>query len=194
MPRCDCRRPPEEQKPYPRAIEFPPDRANVALDWVGLESPDPLESCPGYSRPVGLPLTLQLGRLVDTKLTAHSLTEDGKPIEHCAFDADSYRNHIHSLQQFGHWNLRDAGAVVIVPRSPLQPGLALLGFDHGGWKAIYMELHGRRRHDVWRDRKVAQGGTVRRGAGDRANDGGVVAAAATCISDRAGLSSRDAGS
>ncbi len=113
---------PEEQQPYARAIEFPPDRANVALDWVGLESPDPLESCPGYSRPVGLPLTLQLGRLVDTKLTATSLMEDGKPIEHCAFDADSYRNHIHSLQQFGHWNLRDAGAVVIVPRSPLQPG------------------------------------------------------------------------
>ena len=113
---------PEEQQPYPRAIEFPPDRANVALDWVGLESPDPLESCPGYSRPVGLPLTLQLGRLVDTKLTATSLMEDGKPIEHCAFDADSYRNHIHSSQEFGHWNLRDAGAVVIVPRSPLQPG------------------------------------------------------------------------
>jgi uncharacterized protein YkwD len=114
--------PPEEEKPYPRAIEFPPDRADVALDWIGLEAPDPLESCPGYSRPVGLPITLQIGRLVDTKLTAHSLTEDGKPIEHCAFDADSYRNHIKSLQTFGHWNLRDAGAVVIVPRSPLRAG------------------------------------------------------------------------
>jgi uncharacterized protein YkwD len=112
----------EEQKPYPRAIEFPPDRADVALDWIGLEAPDPLESCPGYSRPVGLPITLQIGRLVDTKLTAHSLMEDGKPIEHCAFDADSYRNHSASAQDFGHWNLRDAGAVVIVPRSPLQPG------------------------------------------------------------------------
>jgi uncharacterized protein YkwD len=114
--------PPEEEKPYPRAIEFPPDRAEVALDWIGLEAPDPLESCPGYSRPVGLPITLQIGRLVDTKLTAHSLTEDGKPIEHCAFDADSYRNHIKSAQTFGHWNLRDAGAVVIVPRSPLRAG------------------------------------------------------------------------
>jgi uncharacterized protein YkwD len=114
--------PPEEEKPYPRAIEFPPDRAEVALDWIGLEAPDPLESCSGYSRPVGLPITLQIGRLVDTKLTAHSLTEDGKPIEHCAFDADSYRNHIKSAQTFGHWNLRDAGAVVIVPRSPLRAG------------------------------------------------------------------------
>ncbi|HWJ39577.1 MAG TPA: CAP domain-containing protein, partial [Candidatus Limnocylindrales bacterium] len=114
--------PPEEEKPYPRAIEFPPDRAEVALDWIGLEAPDPLESCPGYSRPVGLPITLQIGRLTDTKLTAHSLTEDGKPIEHCAFDADSYRNHIKSQQTFGHWNLRDAGAVVIVPRAPLHAG------------------------------------------------------------------------
>src|SRR6202167_5144823 len=114
--------PPEEEKPYPRAIEFPPDRADVALDWIGLEAPDPLESCPGYSRPVGLPITLQIGRLVDTKLTAHSLTEDGKPIEHCAFDGDSYRNHIKSLQTFGHWHLRDAGAVAIVPRAPLRAG------------------------------------------------------------------------
>jgi uncharacterized protein YkwD len=114
--------PPEEEKPYPRAVEFPPDRANVALDWIGLEAPDPLESCAGYSRPVGLPITLQIGRLLDTKLTAHSLMEDGKPIEHCAFDADSYRNRIKSAQTFGHWDLRDAGAVVIVPRSPLRAG------------------------------------------------------------------------
>jgi len=64
--------PPEEVKPYARAIEFPPDGAAVSLDWIGLEAPDPLASCPGYERPVGLPITLQIGRLVDTKLSAHS--------------------------------------------------------------------------------------------------------------------------
>ena len=53
--------PPEEQQPYARAIEFPPDGAAVALDWIGLEAPDPLASCPGYARPVGLPITLQIG-------------------------------------------------------------------------------------------------------------------------------------
>ncbi len=114
--------PPEEAKPYSRAIEFPPDNAAVALDWIGVESPDPLESCSGYDRPVGLPITLQIGRLVDTRLSAHSLTEDGKPIEYCAFDAPSYRNGNATAQEYGRWNLRASGAVVIVPRNPLRPG------------------------------------------------------------------------
>ncbi len=113
---------PEESQTYPRAIEFPPDGATVALDWIGLEAPDPLASCPGYSRPVGLPITLQVGRLVDSKLSAHSLTENGKPIEHCAFDAPTYLNPVPAYQKFGYWNLRDEGAVVIVPREPLRPG------------------------------------------------------------------------
>lgn len=113
---------PEKGKPYARAIEFPPDGAAVSLDWIGLEAPDPLASCPGYERPVGLPITLQIGRQADTKLSAHSLMEDGKPIEHCAFDAPSYRNQNATGQEFGRWNLRAAGAVVIVPRSPLRPG------------------------------------------------------------------------
>ncbi len=114
--------PPEEEKPYPRAIEFPPDGAAVSLDWIGLEAPDPLASCPGYERPVGLPITLQIGRLVGTKLSAHSLMEDGKPIEHCAFDAPSYRNQNATGQEFGRWNLRASSAVMIVPRAPLRPG------------------------------------------------------------------------
>lgn|GEM_PF-869399 len=113
---------PGEVKPYARAIEFPPDGAAVSLDWIGLEAPDPLASCPGYERPVGLPITLKIGRLVDTKLSVHSLMEDGKPIEHCAFDAPSYRNQNPNGQEFGRWNLRASGAVMIIPRSPLRPG------------------------------------------------------------------------
>jgi uncharacterized protein YkwD len=114
--------PSEEARPYPRGIEFPPDNAAVGLDWIGVESPDPLASCSGYERPVGLPITLQIGRLVDTKLSAHSLTRDGKPIEYCAFDAPSYRNENPTAQEYGRWSLRGSGAVVIVPREPLQPG------------------------------------------------------------------------
>ena len=114
--------PPEEVKRYPRAIEFPPDGAASALDWPGLEAPDPLASCPGYERPTGLPITLQLGRLVSTNPSAHSLTEDGKPIEHCVFDAPSYLNADPKAQEYGRWNLRNASAVVIVPRAPLRPG------------------------------------------------------------------------
>lgn len=114
--------PPEEVKPYALAIEFPPDGAAVSLDWIGLEAPDPLASCPGYERPVGLPITLQIGRLVDTKLSAHSLMEDGKPIEHCAFDAAGYRNQNAAGQEYGRWNLRASSAVVMIPRAPLRPG------------------------------------------------------------------------
>jgi uncharacterized protein YkwD len=112
----------EEPSAYARGIEFPPDGAAVALDWIGLESPDSLASCPGYALPVGLPVTLQIGRLADTTLTAHSLTEDGKPVEHCAFDAPNYRNPNAAVQKFGYWSLRDAGAVVILPRRPLRLG------------------------------------------------------------------------
>jgi hypothetical protein len=112
----------EEVKPYAHAIEFPPDGASVSLDWVAIESPDPLASCPGYERPAGLPITLELGRLVETKLSAHSLIEDGKPIEHCAFDSQSYVNQDPHGQEYGRWNLRSSSAVVIVPRAPLRHG------------------------------------------------------------------------
>jgi len=114
--------PPEDVKPYRRAVEFPPEGADIALEWIGLEAPDALASCSGYERPVGLPITLQIGRLVQTRLTEHSLTEDGKPIEYCAFDAPSYRNPNPTAQEYGRWNLRNSGAIVLVPRAPLQPG------------------------------------------------------------------------
>ena len=114
--------PPEDVKPYRRAVEFPPEGADIALEWIGLEVPDALASCSGYERPVGLPITLQIGRLVQTRLTNHSLTEDGKPIEYCAFDAPSYRNPNPTEQEYGRWNLRNAGAIVLVPRAPLRPG------------------------------------------------------------------------
>ncbi|HEV2170611.1 MAG TPA: CAP domain-containing protein, partial [Candidatus Binatus sp.] len=114
--------PPEDVKPYRRVVEFPPEGADIALEWIGLETPDALTSCSGYERPVGLPITLQVGRLVQTKLTDHSLTEDGKPIEYCAFDAPSYRNPNPTAQEYGRWHLRNAGAIVIVPRAPLRPG------------------------------------------------------------------------
>jgi uncharacterized protein YkwD len=114
--------PPEDVKPYPRAVEFPPEGSDIALQWIGFEAPDALSSCSGYERPVGLPITLQLGRLVRTQLTAHSLTEDGKPIEYCAFDAPGYHNPNPTQQEYGRWTLRNAGGIVLVPRAPMRPG------------------------------------------------------------------------
>ncbi|MEA2680032.1 MAG: hypothetical protein QOK03_1754 [Candidatus Binataceae bacterium] len=114
--------PPEEVKAYPHAIEFPPDGAAVSLEWNGIETPDPLTSCSGYKFPAGLPITLQLGRLQRTELWASRLTENGKPIEHCAFDSHSYRNPNGDAQEYGRWALRSAGAVVLIPREPLTRG------------------------------------------------------------------------
>jgi hypothetical protein len=113
---------PEEVKPYPHAIEFPPDGATVALDWKGIETPDPLTSCSDYQYPAGLPITLQLGRLQSTELSASSVTQNGKAIEHCAFDSHSYRNPNGEAQEYGRWELRSSGAVVLIPREPLIRG------------------------------------------------------------------------
>jgi hypothetical protein len=107
---------------YPSAIEFPSGSAPVAINWTGVEYPDPLASCPGYQMPVGIPITLQLGRLFDAQLTAHSLTEDGAVVESCAFDAHGYSNPNVAAQEYGRWALRSAGAVVLIPRTPLAPG------------------------------------------------------------------------
>jgi hypothetical protein len=48
--------------------------------------------------------------------------EDGKPIEHCAFDAQSYLNPDPHGQEYARWSLRASSAVVIIPRAPLRPG------------------------------------------------------------------------
>lgn len=113
---------PEEVKPYAHAVEFPPDGSSISIRWNGIEWPDPLTGCPGYSAPAGFPITLQLGRLVNADLSAHSLTHDGDTIESCAFDAHSYRNPSADGQEYGRWALRSSGAAVVIPRAPLDPG------------------------------------------------------------------------
>jgi len=114
--------PDEHPAPYARAIEFPPDGVPVPINWSGVEFPNPIASCPGYEMPVGLPITLQLGRLYDAQLTAHSLTVDGAVIDSCAFDARAYQNPDAGAQEYGRWALRSSGAVVLIPRAPLNPG------------------------------------------------------------------------
>ena len=108
--------------PYPHPVEFPPDGANVRLSWIDGESPDPLTSCAGYSAPAGLPISIQLGRLVRTNVSAAILTEDGKTVENCFFDARSYINPNSSAQEYGRWALHNSGAIVMIPRAPLKPG------------------------------------------------------------------------
>ncbi|HJU29472.1 MAG TPA: FHA domain-containing protein [Candidatus Binataceae bacterium] len=110
--------------PYPKPIEFPPDGSTLPVLSAEGEWPDPLTACPGYSQPMGLPVTLQLGSYVDPKLTAYSLRNDGdgSALDVCAFDAATYTNPDPAQQARGRSVLSMFGAVVMIPRAPLAPG------------------------------------------------------------------------
>jgi hypothetical protein len=108
--------------PYAAAVEFPPDGSAVALGYNPGESPDPLASCPGFPNGAGLPITLQLGRLIPVTLQSGTLTANGRPIGHCTFDAHTYRNPSPAGQEYGRWALRTTSAIVMVPATPLRAG------------------------------------------------------------------------
>jgi hypothetical protein len=109
-----------------KPIEFPPAGMQFPLiaDQMG-EYPDPLTSCKGFSMPVGVPIVLQLGAPTqgeDVKVASSSLSDDGATIDTCAFDATSYANRDGYAQMAGRRVLHAYGAVVVIPKDPLQPG------------------------------------------------------------------------
>jgi uncharacterized protein YkwD len=112
-------------QPLKQPIEFPPPNSTIKLRTLESEWPDPLASCPGYTLPAGLPITLQLGPFTEPKLAAYSLVRDrsaATPLEVCGFTADSYTNPDPSQAGKVRDVLRIFGAIVIVPRAPLEPG------------------------------------------------------------------------
>ncbi len=111
-----------ESRPLSQPVEFPPDGATIPLLFAKGEWPDPLTSCPGYTAPTGLPVTIAFGSGVDVRFSAHSLTEGGRPIEYCAFDATTYKNPDSFAEDWGRNVLRGFGAAVLIPREPLRPG------------------------------------------------------------------------
>ena len=98
-----------------------PSRAYRAGDYPNL-----LTTCPGYSTPSGVPIVLELGAPAkgeeDVKVSSNSLSENGTQIETCAFDATSYANPDGFQQTQARERLHDYGAVVVIPKDPLQPG------------------------------------------------------------------------
>lgn len=117
--------PPEAAKAMP--IEFPPDGGTVAMYSFDDEWPEPRTSCPGYTRPSGLTITLQLGNWMDTHLGQYSvarLNADGShtQIEACGFDSTSYSNPDASIQDLGRNVLKSYGTAVVIPRAPLDKG------------------------------------------------------------------------
>ncbi|MEJ2750868.1 MAG: hypothetical protein P8183_23620 [Anaerolineae bacterium] len=104
---------------YP--IFFP---ANGSSTWVVRHSlyewPDPLESCPGFSRPTGAPIVVQFGDGSTTpKVNSYSMAMGSTPIEVCMFNESNYRNSNAYAQKVGRTILDIQDAVVLMPRQPL---------------------------------------------------------------------------
>lgn len=116
---------PSVAEPLAHPILYPPDGGTVPIDMAALDTewPTPVSGCDGYAFPVGLPITVQLGPMVDAELDSFSFSrEDGPELAACGFDANSYRNPSEDERRRVVSGLRSQGAVVIVPRQPLEPG------------------------------------------------------------------------
>jgi uncharacterized protein YkwD len=114
-----------EENPDP-AVEYPvyfpgQDSATWIVRHSLYEWPDPLESCPGYIRPVGPSLVLQLGDGSKTpRVTSHRVMQGDIVLESCMFHETSYVNTDPYAQSVGRIILDERDAVVILPRLPLE--------------------------------------------------------------------------
>lgn len=98
---------------YP--VYFPGNGTTEPLvSYSGGEFPDPLQSCPGYSVPTGLPVFVQVGGNVATSASASSFTGNGVALAHCVIDSNN--------EPSGS-NLSGRGGVILIPQQPLQTGV-----------------------------------------------------------------------
>jgi cysteine-rich secretory family protein len=99
---------------YP--VYFPGNGTTEPLtSYGGGEFPDPLQACPGYSAPTGLPVFIQVGGNVSTVAgPAHSFTGNGVPLAHCVIDSTNQ-----ALSNY----LVSRGGVILIPQQPLQTGV-----------------------------------------------------------------------
>jgi len=108
------------------AIEFPPANSTLSLSELRHEEPSPLEACPGYAYPVGLPITFEIGSFADAELSSWSIISKddphATPLEACGYDAWKYRNERPSEQATVAGGLHAFSGVVVIPRHPLAPG------------------------------------------------------------------------
>jgi hypothetical protein len=99
---------------YP--VYFPGNGATEPLtSYGGGEFPDPLQACPGYSVPTGLPVFIQVGGNVSTVAgPVHSFTGNGVSLNHCVIDSTN--------STVGSY-LVARGGVILIPQQPLQTGV-----------------------------------------------------------------------
>jgi hypothetical protein len=112
---------------YKSPIVFPPEGTVLSLKWFTAEVPNPLTSCANYTKPTGIPITLQLGNFVAIKMDSYSLRQvdpagDSVEVDACGFDSSTYTNPDPAMQAAARETLNAFGAVVVVPREPLLAG------------------------------------------------------------------------
>lgn len=103
---------------------FPGDNTETWIVRHSLyEWPDPLASCPGFTRPAGPPLVVQLGDgSLTPNVTNHAVFIGDRRIDSCRFTETTYTNPDAYAQGVGRTILGDRDAVVIIPRQPLAVG------------------------------------------------------------------------
>jgi hypothetical protein len=83
--------------------------------YGGNEFPEPLQACPGYTAPTGLPVFIEVGGNVSTTAgPVHSFTGNGVALAHCVIDS--------SNAAVGSY-LKARGGVIVVPQQRLQTGV-----------------------------------------------------------------------
>ena len=106
---------------YP--VAWPADGMSTPLTEHWREWPSPLTSCPGYNRPSGLPVILQVGSGDTTPIvTSHEFARGVTILEHCVFDENTYTNPDSSEELLARSILDSRDAIVLIPRDPLIPG------------------------------------------------------------------------
>ncbi len=91
------------------------------LTYDGRGIPDPLTSCPGYTAPTGTVLIAAFGEGA-VEVDWSTFNRGTEVLEHCVIAAETYTHPNPEVQMEGSTALWAQGAVMIVPRQPLQAG------------------------------------------------------------------------
>lgn len=87
--------------------------------FFGIEFPDPIAYCPGYTFTAGLPIVANAGD--DVTVKSVELTEDDAPIAFCAIHRGTYESaRTDDLQSTR--NLLGRHGIIVMPQSALSPG------------------------------------------------------------------------
>ena len=127
-----------------QAIEFPPSGTTMPPDsYDGVSFPPALTACEGYKPPTGRPIFVALGAASSdsdgelVRIGQYSLSSGAKTLAACGFDAETFyemakrvagtqsgnaSNETRMATLRAAYVLAQTGAVVVIPREPLEPG------------------------------------------------------------------------